>query len=190
MVRSLSNPPADNRRAPIVFAGGGTAGHVFPGIAIAAELDRRIVWIGSSSGLERRLVSEAGIEFHGVPAGKLRRYVSLRNLSDMVKTMAGVAASMRILRRERPALVFSKGGFVSVPPVVAAWLCRIPAWTHESDFDPGLATRINVRMCEKVLVSFPETIAFLPQRYRQKAIFTGNPVRAQLYDPHPERGRA
>jgi UDP-N-acetylglucosamine--N-acetylmuramyl-(pentapeptide) pyrophosphoryl-undecaprenol N-acetylglucosamine transferase len=173
----------------VVFAGGGTAGHVFPGIAIAAELGRRIVWIGSSNGVERKLLADAGIEFRGIPAGKLRRYLSLRNLSDIFRTIAGIAASVSVLRRERPALLFSKGGFVSVPPVIAAWLCRIPAWTHESDFDPGLATKINLRLCEKVLVSFPETLSFLPESSRQKCIVTGNPVRAQLYDAHAERGR-
>jgi UDP-N-acetylglucosamine--N-acetylmuramyl-(pentapeptide) pyrophosphoryl-undecaprenol N-acetylglucosamine transferase len=183
MARSVAN-------SPVVFAGGGTAGHVFPGLAIAAELDRRIVWIGSSHGVERALVADAGIAFCGIPAGKLRRYLSLRNLSDVFKTLAGIAVSIGILRRERPALLFSKGGFVSVPPVIAARLCGIPSWTHESDYDPGLATKINLRLCERVLVSFPETLSFLPEGSRGKCVVTGNPVRAQLYDTHPERGRA
>jgi UDP-N-acetylglucosamine--N-acetylmuramyl-(pentapeptide) pyrophosphoryl-undecaprenol N-acetylglucosamine transferase len=96
---------------------------------------------------------------------------------------------VRILRKEKPAFLFSKGGFVSVPPVVAARLCRIPAYTHESDFDPGLATRINLMFCEKVLVSFPETVDFLPACFRQKAVVTGNPVRRAVYDADAVRGR-
>jgi len=178
------------RTAPLVaFTGGGTAGHVFPGLAVAEALGCRVIWIGSSTGVERDLVSRAGIEFRGIPAGKLRRYFSLRNLSDVMRTIAGVIASVRILRREKPSLLFSKGGFVSVPPVVAARLCGIPSFTHESDFDPGLATRINVRLCEKVLVSFPETVSYLSAQYRGKAVVTGNPVRSSLYRADPARGR-
>jgi UDP-N-acetylglucosamine--N-acetylmuramyl-(pentapeptide) pyrophosphoryl-undecaprenol N-acetylglucosamine transferase len=182
--------PTDGRRSTVVFAGGGTAGHVFPGLAVAAELSRRVVWIGSSAGVERALVSREGVEFRGIPAGKLRRYLSFRNLTDIVRTLAGIVASVVILRRERPDLVFSKGGFVSVPPVLAARLCGIPAWTHESDVDPGLATRINMRFCEKILVAFENTRDQVPAAYRDKVVVTGNPVRAGLYDAHPERGRA
>ncbi len=162
MAHSLSTGDGSRASPVVAFAGGGTAGHVFPGLAVAARLGRPIVWIGSSRGVEKQLVGEAGIEFHGIPAGKLRRYLSLRNLTDVIRTAAGVVASLRVLRRVKPALLFSKGGFVSVPPVVAAWMRGIPAWTHESDFDPGLATRINMRFCEKVLVSFPETLQDLP----------------------------
>lgn len=173
----------------MAFTGGGTAGHVFPGLAVAEALGRRILWIGSSEGPEGRLVAAAGVDFRRIPAGKLRRYLSLRNVSDVARTIAGVLASIRILRRERPAFLFSKGGFVSVPAVAAAWLCGIPSWTHESDFDPGLATRINLRFCEKVLVSCPETVGYLPARYRGKAIVTGNPVRAIMYRADAARGR-
>jgi UDP-N-acetylglucosamine:LPS N-acetylglucosamine transferase len=190
MAESVTSAGPDDDRCVVAFAGGGTAGHVFPGIAIAQELGRRILWIGSSTGVERKLVGDAGIAFHGIPAGKLRRYLSLKNLSDLAKTVAGIVSSVKVLRRARPALVFSKGGFVSVPPVIAARLCGIPSWTHESDFDPGLATRINLMFCEKVLVSFPRTVEFLPARYRGKAIVTGNPVRRALYHADGARGRA
>jgi UDP-N-acetylglucosamine--N-acetylmuramyl-(pentapeptide) pyrophosphoryl-undecaprenol N-acetylglucosamine transferase len=189
MARSLSTGGGP-REAPVVaFAGGGTAGHVFPGLAVAARLGRRVIWIGSSRGVERRLVTEAGIEFRGIPAGKLRRYFSLRNITDVLRTAAGIVASLGIMIRDKPALLFSKGGFVSVPPVLAAWLRGIPAWTHESDFDPGLATRINLRFCEKVLVSFPETVDRLPKGFRLKAVVTGNPVRNAMYAAQPQRGR-
>lgn len=190
MAGTLTTADATKRDGCVAFAGGGTAGHVFPGLAVAQELARRVVWIGSSDGVERGLVTEAGIEFRGIPAGKLRRYLSLRNVSDIARILAGVVASMRILGREKPRLLFSKGGFVSVPPVVAAWLRGIPSWTHESDFDPGLATKINLRFCEKVLVSFPETLRYIPERYRGKAVVTGNPVRGSMYDGVPEKGRS
>ena len=190
MARSLSTGNGSRALHSVAFAGGGTAGHVFPGLAVAARLGRRIVWIGSTGGVEKQLVADAGIDYRAIPAGKLRRYLSLRNLTDLMRTAAGIVASLRIFRRDRPALLFSKGGFVSVPPVIAAWLRGIPAWTHESDFDPGLATRINMRFCEKVLVSFPETLDFLPANCREKAIVTGNPVREALYSAQPRRGRA
>lgn len=180
----------DRAFAAVAFTGGGTAGHVFPGLAVAARLGRRIIWIGSRDGVEKRLVADAGIEYRGIPAGKLRRYFSLRNLSDIIRIAAGIMVSLRVLRRERPALLFSKGGFVSVPPVIAARLIGIPAWTHESDFDPGLATRINMRLCEKVLLSFPQTLRYLPAGCRAKAVVTGNPVRAGVYAADPARGRS
>src|SRR5271157_1556048 len=190
MARSLSTGNGSRVSPVVAFAGGGTAGHVFPGLAVAARLGRRVVWIGSSRGVEKQLVADAGIDFRAIPAGKLRRYISLRNLTDILKTAAGIVASLRIMSRDKPSFLFSKGGFVSVPPVLAAWLRRIPAWTHESDLDPGLATRINMRFCEKVLVSFPETLDYLPAAFREKALVTGNPVRGALYTAQPLRGRA
>jgi UDP-N-acetylglucosamine--N-acetylmuramyl-(pentapeptide) pyrophosphoryl-undecaprenol N-acetylglucosamine transferase len=181
---------ADAPDVPLIaFTGGGTAGHVFPGIAVAEELGRRILWIGSQNGVEKKLAQDAGIEFRGIPAGKLRRYFSLRNVSDIGRIISAVFAAVRILKKDKPAFLFSKGGFVSVPPVVAARLCGIPAYTHESDFDPGLATRINLFFCEKVLVSFAETVDFLPARFRRKAVVTGNPVRRALYEADAGRGR-
>lgn len=176
-------------RRVVAMTGGGTAGHVFPGIAVAEQIPDRILWIGSAKGVEKKLVRDAGIDFRGIPAGKLRRYPSLRNVSDVARVFAGIIASVRIFRKERPALLFSKGGFVSVPPVVAARLCGIPSFTHESDFDPGLATRINLRFCEKALLSFDATIDFLPERYRHKAVVTGNPVRRALLSGDSARGR-
>ena len=188
--RSAGRVAANAPDFPVVaFTGGGTAGHVFPGIAVAEELGRRVMWIGSQNGVEKKLAGDAGIVFRGIPAGKLRRYFSLRNVGDIGRIISAVFAAVRILKREKPAFLFSKGGFVSVPPVVAARLCGIPAFTHESDFDPGLATRINLIFCEKVLVSFAETVEFLPARFRQKAIVTGNPVRRAMYDADAGRGR-
>ena len=176
------------------MTGGGTAGHVFPGLAVAEELARcwsgSVSWIGEGSGVERTLVTRAGLAFRSIPAGKLRRYLSLKNLTDIAKIAAGVIAAWVILRRERPLLLFSKGGFVSVPPVIAARLLGIPCFTHESDFDPGLATRINMRFCESILVSFSETLSYLPEGMAARAVVTGNPVRSALAAADPVRGRA
>jgi UDP-N-acetylglucosamine--N-acetylmuramyl-(pentapeptide) pyrophosphoryl-undecaprenol N-acetylglucosamine transferase len=185
-----AGPP---QRPSIAIAGGGTAGHVFPGLAVAEEISRdwqgSMFWIGSRSGMERKIVEGAGIRFYGIPAGKLRRYASLENFADILLFAAGVFSSVAILRRERPAALFSKGGYVSVPPVIAASLLGIPCFTHESDFDPGLATRINTRFCREIFVSFDRTPDFLPPRYRGKAVVTGNPVRSAIYRGVSAEGR-
>ena len=175
----------------IVFTGGGTAGHVYPGLSVAEVLgksdDIRIVWIGSAKGMEAGIVRDAGIEFIGVPSGKLRRYFSVRNFFDLFKIFGGLVKSYFVIKKLKPALVFSKGGFVSVPPVVAAGLQKIPVLSHESDLTPGLATRINSRFSDKILVSYEKTAAYLPAG---KAVVTGNPVRSAIYDSDPLRGRA
>ncbi len=178
----------------IVFTGGGTGGHVYPGIAAAEKLRPRldenryrIVWLGSPSGMEKEIVSRFSLPFYGIPAGKLRRYFSLYNIIDTVKVATGYAASLALLKRLDAALVFSKGGFVSVPPVAAARSLGIPAITHESDLDPGLATKINARFCRKMLCAYEET-ADHPSM-REKALVTGNPVRAELFEGDRRRGR-
>lgn len=177
----------------IVFTGGGTGGHIYPGLAVIESLkkkiDCRIVWIGSSAGMDRSIVEAAGIEFIGVPSGKLRRYFSLRNLSDVFKIAAGYFLSLAALSRLRPALLFSKGGFVSVPPCAAARSLKIPVFTHESDYSPGLATRLNARFADAVLTAYPETIAALPPAARVRAAAVGNPVRAAFRAADAERGR-
>ncbi len=180
-------------RFRIAFTGGGTAGHVFPGIAVCQTLrkkmDAEVFWIGSRSGMEKRLAAEAGIPYRGIPAGKLRRYLSLKNFFDLWRVLAGVFRSFFILLSLRPCLVFSKGGYVSVPPVLAARLLGIPVVTHESDFDPGLATRINARSARKILLSYPETAAYFPPRLRARTVVTGNPVRAAILSGDAVRGR-
>jgi UDP-N-acetylglucosamine--N-acetylmuramyl-(pentapeptide) pyrophosphoryl-undecaprenol N-acetylglucosamine transferase len=177
----------------IVFTGGGTAGHVFPALAVLDALSEhhrsRVVWIGSSSGMEREILNRRGIPYYGIPSGKLRRYFSLSNFTDLFLILAGILASLFILLKEKPGLVFSKGGYVTVPPLLAARLLRIPAFTHESDLKPGLATRINSRLCEKVLVSFAETAGYFQPALRGKVLHTGNPVRAALLAGDPRTGR-
>ncbi len=176
----------------IVFTGGGTAGHVYPALAVISALGPGfdVSWIGSRSGMERRLVSEAGIRYHAIPAGKWRRYLSAANLADVLRVLAGIFAAMVVLARERPALLFSKGGYVTVPPVIAARLLGIPVITHESDTDPGLATRINSRFADLVLTSFPETAAWFRAQLRERVVTTGNPVRERFFRADAAAGRA
>ncbi|MBQ7539067.1 MAG: undecaprenyldiphospho-muramoylpentapeptide beta-N-acetylglucosaminyltransferase [Treponema sp.] len=183
-----------------VFAGGGTGGHIYPGLAVCDELrslaeknnqEIKIIWLGNSSGMDKNLVEKSGSVdlFVGIPSGKLRRYFSLKNFSDLFKIFAGLVKSFFVLLRLRPAILFSKGGFVSVPPCVAARFLRIPVFTHECDFTPGLATRLNSKFASKILVSYDETKSFLPKEKRELAVVTGNPVRPVFYNTNPEEGR-
>ena len=184
----------------IVFAGGGTGGHIYPGLAVADELRTiaadnnkqiKIVWLGNSSGMDRDLVEKSGSVdiFKGIPSGKLRRYFSFKNFTDFFKIFAGFIKSFFILANLKPAVLFSKGGFVSVPPCVAAKLLRIPVFTHECDFTPGLATRINSRFASKILITYEETKRYLSADKAKKALVTGNPVRPVFYSPNPENGK-
>lgn len=183
-----------------VFAGGGTGGHIYPGLAVADELrslfaeknqEIKIVWLGNSSGMDRNLVEKSGSadEFIGIPSGKLRRYFSFKNFTDFFKIAAGVVKSFFILLKLKPSVLFSKGGFVSVPPCFAASLLKIPVFTHECDFTPGLATRLNSKFASKILVSYEETKSYLPKEKREKAIVSGNPVRPVFYETNPENGK-
>ncbi|MDR0376835.1 MAG: undecaprenyldiphospho-muramoylpentapeptide beta-N-acetylglucosaminyltransferase [Spirochaetaceae bacterium] len=178
----------------IAFTGGGTGGHIFPGLAVAAYLQNltpcRIFWIGSEAGMDRGIVEESGLEFFGVPAGKLRRNFSLQNFIDLFKVLGGFLAARKILKREKPLLLFSKGGFVSVPPCAAAASLKIPVFTHESDYSPGLATRINVRFASRIFTAFPDTAAFFPAGIRERAVCAGNPIRPEFRSGDPALGRA
>jgi len=178
----------------IAFTGGGTGGHVFPGLAVIERLrerwNGRIVWIGSGKEVERSAVEAAGVEFFSIPSGKLRRSLSARNFSDAFRVAAGYFAAKKLLKELAPALLFSKGGYVSVPPCMAASALGIPVFTHESDLTPGLATRLNARRAEKILVSWDKTLGYLPEAQRAKAVVVGNPVRAAIGKGSPEAGRA
>ena len=174
----------------IVLTGGGTAGHVTPNLALAEELRRRgfdLLYIGSYEGIEKELAEKAGLPYRGVSTGKLRRYFDLKNLTDPIRVQKGVGEARRLLRKERPALVFSKGGFVSVPVVVAARELRIPVIIHESDMTPGLANRICYPYAAKILCNFPETLARLP---KGKSLVSGCPIRPELLTGSREAGLA
>jgi UDP-N-acetylglucosamine--N-acetylmuramyl-(pentapeptide) pyrophosphoryl-undecaprenol N-acetylglucosamine transferase len=177
----------------IAFAGGGTGGHIYPGLAVAAELKEKgcgVFWIGSKKELDRRIVERAGVQFFDVPSGKLRRYFSLQNFTDIFRIITGFFTARKILKRERPSLLFSKGGFVSVPPVIAAFSLKIPVFTHESDFSPGLATKINSFFSKKILVSYSETASKFKPQMREKIAITGNPVRQIFRSASAEVGRS
>ncbi|MDR1955413.1 MAG: undecaprenyldiphospho-muramoylpentapeptide beta-N-acetylglucosaminyltransferase [Treponema sp.] len=177
----------------IAFTGGGTGGHIYPGLAVASYLQKqgncRIFWIGSNTGMDKALVENAGIAFFGIPTGKLRRYVSLRNCADAVKVGAGFFAARSILKKERPRMLFSKGGFVSVPPCLAAASLGLPVWTHESDASPGLATAINARFSKGIFIAYQETAAFFPPSYQDRITLSGNPVRPAFRSADPAEGR-
>ena len=186
----------------IVFAGGGTGGHIYPGLAVVDELRKkldetgvgrgqyRIIWIGSKNKLDKDIVDKSGPidKFVGIPCGKLRRYFSLLNIVDFFKIAAGFVSAFFILLRLRPVILFSKGGFVSVPPCFAAKALRIPVFTHECDFSPGLATRLNSRCATKILVSFEKTKSFFSGEKANKVVVSGNPVRPVFYVADTKKG--
>jgi len=178
---------------PTVFTGGGTGGHIFPGLAVIDELRAstglEIVWIGASRGIDRELVEGNGVRFYGIPSGKLRRYFSFSNFVDIFRIASGFFAAFFLLLKLKPPLVFSKGGFVSVPPCLAARLLGIPVITHECDFSPGLATRINARLASEIYVSYEDTRLSFPEALRSRVTVTGNPVRPVFYGASAEKGR-
>jgi UDP-N-acetylglucosamine--N-acetylmuramyl-(pentapeptide) pyrophosphoryl-undecaprenol N-acetylglucosamine transferase len=178
----------------IAFTGGGTGGHIYPGLAVASSLkltgNVRIIWIGSHSPLDRKIVEDADILFFAIKSGKLRRYFSLKNLFDIFNIVAGYFQAKKILRKEKPAILFSKGGFVSVPPCAAARTLNIPLITHESDYSPGLATRLNAFFADKICLSYEESKMFFSQKIRPRTVYTGNPIRDEFRIADPKKGFA
>lgn len=165
----------------VVLTGGGTAGHVTPNLALLPHLKEKgcdVSYIGSYDGIEKGLLEAAGIPYYGISSGKLRRYFDVKNFSDPFKVLKGFFEARRLLRKLKPEVVFSKGGFVSVPVVLAAKTRRIPCIIHESDITPGLANRICIPMAKKVCANFPETMKYLPA---EKAVLTGTPIREELF---------
>lgn len=164
----------------IILTGGGTAGHVTPNLALLPSLKEagyEIRYIGSYQGIERKLIENAGIPYDGISSGKLRRYFDLKNFSDPFRVIKGYAEAKRLLKRYKPDVVFSKGGFVAVPVVLAAKHYKIPTIIHESDMTPGLANKICIPSAARVCCNFPETMKYLPA---DKAVLTGSPIRAEL----------
>lgn len=181
----------------IAFTGGGTGGHIYPGLAIVSELrnlakkhkqEISIIWIGSSQGMDSQIASPFVEKFYGIPSGKLRRYFSVKNFFDVFKIIGGCISSFFILLKNKPDVLFSKGGFVSVPPCLSARILHIPIYTHECDFTPGLATKINSRSAKKVLLSYPETKDFLRPSAKVNSVVTGNPVRPEFYKANVKAG--
>lgn len=172
----------------IVLTGGGTAGHVTPNLALIPELQNQgyeVHYIGSYQGMERRLIEDKKIPYYGIASGKLRRYIDVKNLSDPFKVVKGLGQAFFLLGKLKPDVVFSKGGFVSVPVVLAAKMRRIPCIIHESDMTPGLANKICIPCAMRVCTNFPETMRYLPA---EKAVLTGSPIRQELFEGDRQRG--
>ena len=164
----------------IVLTGGGTAGHVTPNIALFPFLEKddfEVSYIGSYSGIEKRLIEDFQIPYYGISTGRFRRYFDLKNFSDPFRVMKGYRQARAILKEIKPDVVFSKGGFVSVPVVRAASSLKIPCIIHESDMTPGLANKLCIPVAHKVCCNFPETLQNIPA---SKAILTGSPIRQEL----------
>lgn len=164
----------------IILTGGGTAGHVTPNIALLPrlkELGYDIQYIGSYNGIEKELIEQFQIPYHGISSGKLRRYFSTQNFTDPFRVIKGFSEANKLIKELQPDVIFSKGGFVSVPIVMAGKRNKIPTIIHESDMTPGLANKIAIPTATKICCNFPETLKFLP---KDKSILTGSPIRQEL----------
>lgn len=174
----------------IVLTGGGTAGHVTPNIALIPHLQKagyEIAYMGSYDGIEKKLIEDFQIPYYGVSTGKFRRYLDIKNITDPFKVVKGFSEAKKILKQLKPNIVFSKGGFVSVPVVRAAASLGIPCIIHESDMTPGLANKLCIPVAKKVCCNFPETMALLP---KEKAVLSGSPIREELACGDPAKGLA
>lgn len=170
----------DDLMKKIVLTGGGTAGHVTPNIALLPSLRQagfEITYMGSYDGIEKRLISDFDIPYIGISTGKFRRYLDPKNLTDPFRVIKGFAEARKHLKKIQPDIVFSKGGFVSVPVVRAASSLKIPCIVHESDMTPGLANKLCIPVARKICCNFPETMQTLP---KDKAVLTGSPIRKEL----------
>ena len=173
----------------IVLTGGGTAGHVTPNIALLPKLKEagyEIYYIGSYDGIEKKLIEEFNIPYFGISSGKLRRYFDIKNFTDPFKVLKGYSEAAKLMKKIKPDVVFSKGGFVTVPVVIAAHRKKIPTIIHESDMTPGLANKLCIPSATKICCNFPETISHVPEG---KANLTGSPIRAELLSGNKDEAR-
>jgi UDP-N-acetylglucosamine--N-acetylmuramyl-(pentapeptide) pyrophosphoryl-undecaprenol N-acetylglucosamine transferase len=171
----------------IVFTGGGSAGHVTPNIALINELDNwNKFYIGSKKGIEKELIEKVGIPYFGINSGKLRRYIDFENFVDIFRVLKGCFEARSVLKKIKPDLVFSKGGFVSVPVIIAAKSLGIPIYIHESDMTPGIANKISQRFATRIFTSFEETKEFFPAN---KTMDIGSPIRKEILSGSAQKGR-
>lgn len=173
----------------IIMTGGGTAGHVTPNLALVPGLKERgfeIKYIGSRDGIEKEIIKDAGIPYYEISSGKLRRYFDIKNFSDPFKVMKGILEAKKILNKEKPDIIFSKGGFVAVPVIMAATLNKIPVISHESDLTPGLANKISAPFCDKLCVTFRESLNYVKDN---KGVLTGTPIRKEMLEGSALKGR-
>ncbi len=172
----------------IIMTGGGSAGHVTPNLALVPKLKAlgyEIKYIGSKEGIEKQIIKDSGITYYSISSGKLRRYFDIKNFTDPFKVIKGVMEAFRIIKNEKPDIVFSKGGFVSVPVVIGAYLNKIPVIAHESDMTPGLANKISASYCTKLCLTFPESLEYVK---KDKAVLTGTPIREELFRGSSKKG--
>lgn len=165
----------------IILTGGGTAGHVTPNIALLPSLKKEnfeVIYIGSYDGIEKKLMKNIGVKYYGISTGKLRRYFDVKNFTDPIRVLKGYFEASSLIKELKPDIIFSKGGFVSVPVVIAAKRRKVPCIIHESDITPGLANKISIPFTDKVCVNFPETLNHIPE---EKAVLTGTPIRKELF---------
>ena len=177
------NLSQNNKNVKIMLSGGGTGGSVTPLLAMVDLLKREeteyeFFWVGTKDGPEKQLVESSGIRFMSIPAGKLRRYLSLKNILDFFNIYLGFWQSCFILLKERPNLVISAGSFVSVPLVWAAWAMHAPVLIHQLDARQGLANKLMAPFAKKVSVTFKKSLA----DYGKKAVLTGNPIRKEFIE--------
>ncbi len=173
----------------ILFTGGGSAGHVTPNIALIQKFKMvgwQVIYAGSTTGMEKEMVQQLGVAYYSISTGKLRRYFSWRTFIEPFAVIYGILQAFSLCRRLKPAIVFSKGGFVAFPVVVGAWLNRIPVVVHESDLTPGLANKLSFPFATRICVTFEEGKQHISSK---KAIVTGNPIRDSLLCGKPEEGR-
>ena len=172
----------------IILTGGGTAGHVTPNLALIPYLKKEgwdIKYIGSKNGIERELIEKEGIPYFAISTGKLRRYASMENVKDIFRVVEGIHKAKQLIKKLKPDVVFSKGGFVAVPVVLAAKAYKVPVICHESDITPGLANKIAMPFAKKVCTTFPETVKYIK---KDKGINTGTPIRDILFSGNKAEG--
>ena len=172
----------------IILTGGGTAGHVTPNLALIPYLKKEgwdIKYIGSKNGIERALIEKEGIPYFAISTGKLRRYASMENVKDIFRVVEGIHEAKQLIKKLKPDVVFSKGGFVAVPVVLAAKAYKVPVICHESDITPGLANKIAMPFAKKVCTTFPETVKYIK---KDKGINTGTPIRDMLFSGNKAEG--
>lgn len=173
----------------IIMTGGGTAGHVTPNLALVPSLIEEgfeIKYIGSRDGIEKDIITKANIPYYGISSGKLRRYFDVKNFTDPFKVLKGVCEALKILSKEKPDVIFSKGGFVTVPVVMAASMKKIPVVAHESDITPGLANKLASPFCDKLCVTFRESLQFVKNN---KGVLTGSPIRKEILTGSKQIGK-
>lgn len=175
-----------NLKNTILFSGGGTLGSVMPLVGLFEDLEKKypsysFVWIGTKTGPEKEFLGKYNIKFFGINSGKLRRYFDIKNLVDLFNIKIGFFQSLKILIENRPKVVLTSGGFVSVPLAIAAWILKIPVYIHQQDFEVGLANRIMARFATKITVTLDESVENY-KKHNKKIVKTGNFVKKSLFD--------